>query len=172
MYIYETHLHTVEASRCGKTPGADYVRYMQDLGYSGFIVTDHFFNGNSSIDRSLPWEEKVLQYVSGYEHALEAAEGTDMKVFFGVEFNFDGDEYLLYGPDRDWLLSHPEVMEMTRTELHEAVRAIGGMMIQEGTSPRSTSSLMTWTERSPSTPPTNRTRTRSDTATPGNSGSS
>ena len=130
MYIYETHLHTVEASQCGKTPGAVYVRYMQDLGYSGFIVTDHFFNGNSRIDRSLPWEEKVLQYVSGYEHALEAAEGTDMKVFFGVEFNFDGDEYLLYGPDRDWLLSHPEVMEMTRTELHEAVRAIGGMMIQ------------------------------------------
>ena len=130
MYIYETHLHTSEASQCGKTPGAEYIGYMQGLGYSGIIVTDHFFNGNSCVDRALPWEERVRIYCSGYEHALEAAQGTDFKVFFGVEFNFEGDEYLLYGLDKEWLLAHPEVMEMTRPELHRAMRDLGGMMIQ------------------------------------------
>ena len=46
-YLYETHLHTCEASKCGRVHGEDYISYMMDKGYSGMIVTDHFFTGNS-----------------------------------------------------------------------------------------------------------------------------
>lgn len=129
-YIYETHLHTVEASACSSTPAADYIDYMLGLGYSGIIVTDHFLNGNSCIDKNLPWEERIRQYCLGYEHALERAKGTDLKVFFGIEFNFRGDEYLLYGVDKQWLLDNPEIMTMTRSELKRAVNEAGGIMIQ------------------------------------------
>jgi histidinol phosphatase-like PHP family hydrolase len=54
-YLYETHLHTVRGSACGVSPGRDYVQGYIDRGYQGIIVTDHFFNGNTAIDRLLPW---------------------------------------------------------------------------------------------------------------------
>ena len=128
-YLYETHLHTCEASACGKTPGREYPEYMKKKGYDGMIVTDHFFNGNCRVDRSLPWEERVRAYCSGYEHAWEAARGMDFDVFFGVEFNFQGDEYLLYGITPEWLLAHPEVMTKSRRKLYEMMHEAGAIMV-------------------------------------------
>ncbi|MBQ0166490.1 MAG: histidinol-phosphatase [Treponema sp.] len=135
-FIYETHLHTCEGSACGVTRGADYIEAYSKAGYAGIMVTDHFFNGNCAVDRSLPWEEKIELYCKGYEHALERAElwnkanGTDFKVFFGVEFTFDGDDYLLYGIDKAWLKAHPEMMNWTHAELFEQIKAAGGLMVQ------------------------------------------
>lgn len=128
-YIYETHLHTSEASACGKMSGSEYIEYMKSKGYHGIIVTDHFFNGNTAVPRDLPWKEWVENYCLGYENAKKAAEGTDFSVFFGVEYYFDGDEFLLYGIDKEWLLSHPQMLTYTRQELFEAVTEAGGLMI-------------------------------------------
>ena len=58
-YIYETHLHTIEASACSGTPGAEHISYMKGLGYSGIIVTDHFFTGNSAVPRNATWSRRV-----------------------------------------------------------------------------------------------------------------
>ena len=113
-YIYETHLHTIEASACSKTPAREYIDHMTNLGYSGIIVTDHFFTGNSCVPKDLPWEERIDIYCSGYEHALEAAKGHDLTVMFGIEFNFQGDEFMIYGVDKKWLKDHPEIMEISR----------------------------------------------------------
>lgn len=129
-YLYETHLHTCEASKCGRLHGEDYIPYMIGRGYSGLIVTDHFFNGNTCVNSDLSWEERVNSYCSGYERALKAAEGTDFTVMFGVEFNFIKDEYLLYGIDKQWLLDNECIMKMTRHELFDAVHKAGGIMVQ------------------------------------------
>ncbi len=130
MHFYETHLHTAEASACGRTPGEQYPAAYKKLGYSGIFVTDHFFNGNCGVPRDLPWEERVDRYCSGYEHAYEAGKKIDFDVFFGLEVNFEGDEYLLYGPDKQWLKAHPDIMIWSRAELHEEVHKIGGLMVQ------------------------------------------
>ncbi len=122
-YLYETHSHTSEASACGKVSGADYTDFMKKRGFQGMIITDHFFNGNSAIDRNLPWNERVAGYVSGYKKALAAAEGKDFDVLFGVEFNFEGDEYLIYGIDEQWLLENEDIMTMTRKEVYDRVHA-------------------------------------------------
>ena len=79
-YIYETHLHTSEASKCGKVSGGDYIDYMIKQGYSGIIVTDHFFNGNSAVPKNLPWNEKVAMYVSGYKAAKKMADEHNAKI--------------------------------------------------------------------------------------------
>mgnify|MGYP004449462713 CR=1 FL=1 len=129
-YIYETHLHTKGVSKCAVTEPEDYIPVYKKAGYAGIFVTDHFFNGNSAIDKTLPWEEMVNQYCSGYERAKKAAENFDFDVFFGIEYNFDGDEYLLYGLDKTWLLEHPNVMTMTHEELFQAVNDADGLMIQ------------------------------------------
>lgn len=128
-YLYETHLHTIEASACSITPGEDYIEYMIGLGYSGIIVTDHFFNGNSCVPKSMPWEKRVEQYCSGYEHALEAARGLDFNVMFGIEYNFKGDEYLLYGVDKAWLLDNDDILEKSREEVYKLVQEAGGIMV-------------------------------------------
>ena len=129
-YLYETHLHTCEASKCGKVHGEEYISFMMEKGYSGMIVTDHFFNGNTCVPDDLPWKERVEIYCSGYERALKAAEGKDFTVMFGVEVNFWKDEYLLYGIDKNWIIENECMMDMTRNELHEAVNKAGGIMIQ------------------------------------------
>ncbi len=129
-YIYETHLHTVEGSACSPTPATDYIEYMSEIGYAGIIVTDHFFNGNSCVPKNLPWDKRVELYCKGYEHALNEAKGTDFTVMFGIEFNFEGDEYLLYGVDKKWLLENERIMTMSREEVFNTVHQGGGIMIQ------------------------------------------
>jgi len=132
-YKYETHLHTSEGSACGTSQGAEYIKAYKEAGYSGIFVTDHFFGGNCAVDRALSWEEKIQAYCKGYENAKAEAEklyGKDFSVFFGLEQTFDGDDYLVYGLDKEWLLAHPEVETMRHMDLFAAVNSVGGLMIQ------------------------------------------
>jgi len=130
-YLYETHLHTSESSKCGSSAGADYIKGYIDKGYSGIIVTDHFFNGNTAISRKLPWESWVNRFCLGYERAKEEGDRRGLSVFFGWEETFDGcDDYLVYGLDKKWLLAHPEARSWTRGEQHRRVREAGGCVIQ------------------------------------------
>jgi len=130
-YLYETHLHTTGASACAVSGGADYIAGYIDKGYSGIIVTDHFYNGNCSLSRKLPWKEWVNTFCRGYEEAKEEGEKRGLDVFFGWEETFDKcDDYLVYGLDKAWLLEHPEVRTWTRGEQYSAVRADGGCVVQ------------------------------------------
>jgi hypothetical protein len=129
-YLYETHLHTVQGSACGVSPGRDYIRCYKELGYTGIIVTDHFYNGNTAIDRNLPWTEWVKRHCRGYEEARREGERIGLDVFFGWEETFDGDDYLIYGLGKDWLLKHPEAAHWTLPQQFEVVRQYGGCVVQ------------------------------------------
>jgi len=129
-FVYETHMHTCQASACGKSMGRDYIERYIDAGYAGIMVTDHFYRGNCVIDRRLPWREFVNRFCVGYEDALNEGERKGLPVFFGWEENFDGDEYLIYGLDKAWMLAHPEMAAWTRKQQYEAVRAAGGCVVQ------------------------------------------
>ncbi|MCR4584536.1 MAG: hypothetical protein K5686_02325 [Lachnospiraceae bacterium] len=130
MYLYETHLHTVEGSACGVTPGREYPEIFKERGYDGIFITDHFFHGNTRPSRELPWPDYVDAYMKGYEEAKKAGDEIGFKVFFGIEENFEGDEYLLYGVDRAFLLAHPEIPHWSREEMIKAVHAAGGAVMQ------------------------------------------
>lgn len=129
-FLYETHLHTREASACASCLGADYIKIYRDMGYSGIIVTDHFFNGNTCISEDLSWEERVEQFCSGYEHAKEEGDQQGLQVFFGWESCYDCDEYLIYGLDKDWLLRHESILSWSQREQFEYIRADGGLVVQ------------------------------------------
>ena len=128
-YLYETHLHTCEGSACGEVSGPDYIDYLIGKGYNGMVVTDHFFTGNCAVDRTLPWKERVELYCEGFRKAKEASEGRDFDVIFGMEYNFDGDEFLIYGLNRQWLLNNPDVMTLDRHGLYKLVKQSGGIMV-------------------------------------------
>ncbi|MBQ7171431.1 MAG: PHP domain-containing protein [Clostridia bacterium] len=125
MFRYETHCHTKEASRCGKLSGADVARMYKDLGYDGIFITDHFFNGSSAVDPSLPWEEKVAVYLSGFENAKAEGEKIGLDVFLGIEFWFYATEFLVYGPDRAFLLANPDLDRLDMRELLTRCREQG-----------------------------------------------
>ncbi|MDR1949955.1 MAG: PHP domain-containing protein [Spirochaetaceae bacterium] len=129
-YLYETHLHTVQSSLCGESPGQEYIEVYKAAGYAGIIVTDHFYNGNTRADRNLNWDEWVEAFCRGYEETRAAGERQGLDVFFGWEETFEGDDYLVYGLDKNWLLEHPEASSWTRQEQYAAVRRYGGCVVQ------------------------------------------
>jgi hypothetical protein len=128
-YLYETHLHTCQVSGCASARGRDYIKYYVDSGYTGIFVTDHFFRGNCRVGRNLPWKERVKEFCRGFEETREEGARRGLDVFFGWEEGYEGDDYLIYGLDKEWLLEHPEAETWTRKAQYGAVRAAGGCVI-------------------------------------------
>lgn len=128
-YLYETHMHTTEASACAHNTAAEMARAYKEAGYTGIIITDHFFYGNTAVDRKLPWEEWVEQYCKGYENAKAEGDKIGLQVFFGWESAYHGTEFLVYGLDKEWLKTHPEIKDATIEEQYEMVHRDGGMVI-------------------------------------------
>ena len=127
-YLYETHMHTSEGSACGCSTGAEMAGAYAEHGYTGIIVTDHFFYGNTALDRRLPWSEWVNAFCRGYEHAKAEGERRGLQVFFGWESCYDGTEFLIYGLDKAWLLAHPEIRDATVAEQFRLVHEGGGIV--------------------------------------------
>ncbi len=131
MYKYELHLHTAEGSTCGKSTAEDMIRFYREAGYSGVVITDHFYHGNTASSRDLPWEDYIAAYAKGYENAKKAAEGTDFDVFFGVEEKGAGwDEYIVLGLPPAWYAAHPELRDLRGHPFLETVHAAGAFVIQ------------------------------------------
>ena len=129
-YKYETHMHTSEGSLCSNSTAAEMTRKYKSEGYSGIFITDHFFNGNTTVSEELPWKERVERYCLGYEHALETGKEIGIDVFFGVEYGNGRADFLTYGIDKEWLIAHPEVMDLSIEDYIILVRSAGGMVIQ------------------------------------------
>lgn len=131
MYKYELHLHTKEASACARSGGAELVDFYIKNGYSGMVVTDHFYHGNTGIDRNLSWEDFVTEFAKGYDHAKEAAQGRNFDVFFGIEEKFElWDEYIVLGITPDFLKAHPELRDMSAAEFFPFMHKAGAFIIQ------------------------------------------
>lgn len=129
-YLYETHLHTNVGSRCGISAPEEYIRAYKDFGYTGIIVTDHFFNGNCAIDPNLPWRDRINAFTRGYERAKAEGDKQDLDVFFGFEARLGNDECLIYGLDKAWLYEHPEIMACDHARMLALVHAGGGAIVQ------------------------------------------
>lgn len=130
-YLYECHLHTCISSKCGKITPEEVVRLYTTMGYTGVFVTDHFLNGNSSIDKDLPWREKIDLYADAYRQVKKAAEGSGLDVFFGVEYHVgNAAEFLLYGITPEWLYEHEEIMNMKPHAVIDFFRENGILVYQ------------------------------------------
>ena len=128
-FLYETHLHTSRGSACAGSTGAQMARAAKEYGYTGIIVTEHNWGGNTCIDRKLSWDKFMTAYGEGYREAKKEGDAIGLDVFFGMEAGFDGTEFLLYGMDENWFITHPQVKEAGVAELYKLVKEAGGMMI-------------------------------------------
>ena len=130
MFLYETHLHTSPVSRCASASVADTVACYKNLGYAGIFITNHFIDGNISVDRSLSYEERIRFYFSDYEEGVAVGKKLGIDVFPGVEMTYGGTDFLVYGPDMDWYLAHPETESMQKSKLLPMLREAGALVIQ------------------------------------------
>lgn len=114
MYRYDLHVHTSEASRCGRSPAKDIARAYADAGYDGIVITDHFIHGNTAISEELPWKERMQAYEAACLSAREEGAKRGLDVLFGIEHRFGGGgkEVLVYGILPETLALHPEIETM------------------------------------------------------------
>jgi hypothetical protein len=130
MYRYETHMHTLPVSRCARYNVRENLEFYKSLGYDGIFITNHFLDGNINIDKSLPYEEKVKFYFSDYHEALALSDEIGIRIFLGVEISYRGTDFLIYGLDEEWYLSHPEIMDMKKSEELPYLASHGALVVQ------------------------------------------
>ena len=109
--------------------GKEQARAYKKAGYSGIVVTDHFFNGNTSIPDNLPWEERVNLFYKGYESAKREGDKIGLSVFFAWESNYDGTEFIVLGLGKDFLLDNPDYLSWSIKKQYENVKEAGGYII-------------------------------------------
>lgn len=130
-YKYQMHVHTYPASDCGAMSPAELVDALRSGGYSGCVLTNHFYWGNTGIDRGLPWADFVDCFAEDYRLATEAAKRFDLDVLFGLEEHVgDGKEILCYGITPEIIAAHPELREMGVQRWRDVMSRYGALCIQ------------------------------------------
>lgn len=129
-YKYETHCHTAPVSKCAGASVRDTVQFYKDIGYDGVFITNHFIDGNISIDHAEPYEKKIEFYFTDYEEALKVGHEIDMNVFLGIEMTHAGTDFLVYGLGKEWFLAHPEIEKMPKSKLLPMLMEEGALVVQ------------------------------------------
>ena len=130
MYKYETHLHTSPVSKCAIASVRDSLEFYKSLGYDGVFITNHFIQGNMTKPEGASYEELVRFYFSDYEAGLAMSEEIGIKVFCAVEISYRGTDFLVFGLDKDWYLSHPEILTMQFSDELNLMRESGAFISQ------------------------------------------
>jgi predicted metal-dependent phosphoesterase TrpH len=131
LYRYETHCHASECSACAHSTAQELVRAYKAVGYAGMVLTDHFIHGNTCVDKTLPWEERMKHYYNTYLEAKAEGEKLDFDVIFGLEHAYGGgQEVLCYGIDLHFLLDNPDIPQLSIDEFALRVHEYGGILIQ------------------------------------------
>ena len=131
-FKYQMHTHTAPCSRCAPMVHQELVDALVKGGYKGCVLTNHFFGGNTGIDRNLPWNEFVAQYEKDYNECKKIAEAYDLDIIFGIEEHlFGGLEILCYGITPQFLYDHPELRDDHSIETwSNALHNFGALCIQ------------------------------------------
>lgn len=129
-YLYETHLHTSPVSKCARVGVRETLEFYKSAGFAGVFITNHFIDGNINISSEIPYEERIEFYFSDYEEGVRIGREIGLDVFFGIESSYKGTDFLIYGLDKEWFLSHPKIEGMKKTEMLPLMAEAGALIIQ------------------------------------------
>ena len=122
MPLFELHAHTSECDLAAHASGAELVRIYHAAGYSGMVITDHYFatfykwfadelEGKSH-------REVMARRLKGYYEARNEGEKLGFTVLPGAEVRFNKSPYgindfLVYGCDEEFFLTATRLNELT-----------------------------------------------------------
>lgn len=132
LYQFETHCHTAEVSQCGVLTAEQIVEGIAKADYIGTFITDHFYSlffHKRGIEQ-LSWKAQAEQYLAGYRKAKQKGIEAGVKVLLGLEVNPDGSpyEFLVYGPDEQFVIEAGPFYKLPVSELYKLVRENGFLM--------------------------------------------
>jgi histidinol phosphatase-like PHP family hydrolase len=124
MFKFDTHVHTKEVSKCGKVPASELAAMYREKGYSGLVITDHYYRRYFDNLGDMSWDSKIDAYLAGYKKASYYGKNIDFNVLLGLELQFteEKNEYLIYGIDEDFLRSNKELYNMDIESFHTLVK--------------------------------------------------
>ena len=122
MPLYELHAHTSECDLAAHASGAELVRIYHAAGYSGMVITDHYFAtfykwfADELANKS--HREIMARRLKGYYEARNEGERLGFTVLPGAEVRFDRSPYgindfLVFGCDEEFFLTAPRLNELT-----------------------------------------------------------
>ena len=131
-YKYETHLHTDETSPCGKVPADEVVRIYKKAGYTGIVVTDHYYNSFFENQPLTNWASKLNLFLTGYKKAFAEGQRLGLDVLLGMEirFNENVNDYLVFGFDESFLQEYKELYKLNLQAFRELTADKGIIIIQ------------------------------------------
>ncbi len=131
-HAYEMHLHTGEFGWCAKVPAATIVATYEEIGYTGLVVTNHYFEDGFEAMPESSWAGKVDHYLRGYEAARRAVSKDDFHVLPGMEirFNESWNDYLVYGVNREQLIQYPELYKYSPEKFRLLADELGWIFVQ------------------------------------------
>ena len=130
-YRYEMHRHTSPCSHCGKADPEKLPIVMKEEGYTGCVITDHFYYGNSGIERTLPWNEFCRPYEETYLKAKAVGDKIDFDILFGIEEHVgEGKEILIYGITPEFMYKYPEMREGGLERIYKFAKNENALVIQ------------------------------------------
>lgn len=130
MYKYETHLHTCPVSKCATATVKEHLEFYKKLGYDGVFITNHFLDGSLNIDKTRSYEERINFFYSDVDEGIELGKKIGIKVFSGIETNYLGSDFLVYGLDKKWYLQNSHIIEMKKSDQLTYFMKSGALVIQ------------------------------------------
>ena len=133
MYKIETHLHTCHSSPCGKVDAETIVRLYGEAGFSGIVVTDHFFRYTCSPHCwNIDPKDFFPVFIEGYRRMCQAAKPYGLRIYKGAEVRFDGssNDYLLYNYPDELLEDAAAVFTMGPEKFYSLCQQCGAVFMQ------------------------------------------
>lgn len=133
MYKYQMHLHTSPCSLCGGLTPETLCQGLLENGYQGGVITNHFYHGNTGIDRSenTSWEQFVSAYENDYLACRKEAEKYGLDIIFSIEESvLPGLEILCYGVTPKVLYDNPQLIKQDLCEWVRVMRENGVVVVQ------------------------------------------
>ena len=131
MFKYQLHAHTKPCSACSQMTPEQLILALKNGGYQGVVITNHFYNGYTGVDRDLAWHDFVKAYEDDYLELKKHALSYDIDVLFAVEEHIgDGLEIICYGITPRLLYDNPQLKSASLEAWSKVVRKNGGVIIQ------------------------------------------
>ena len=130
----DTHTHTRGVSFCSHVTPFEYVRAYKKAGYDAVILTNHY-SRQYMFRYGDTFEKQIEIYLNEYRLAKREGEEVGLPVFFAAEVAIATPqspyiEFLLYGADEDFFLSHPALYDKSQKELYKICNDSHVLMFQ------------------------------------------